>query len=50
MRDTCPECGEKYAEPQPDDYVCGNCLFKFALQAISDLRKPIAIIKEGDKS
>ena len=48
MNTHCPECGVKYSDPQPSDYVCRDCLFKFALEAIVGTKRPIVLIDEGD--
>jgi len=48
MKDRCPECGEPYDEPQPDDYICGDCSFKKCLSSLlkdKDIRKKVILLK-----
>lgn len=47
MQTHCPECGDPYAEPQPDDYACGACGMRLALQAIARIPKPIVYLSHS---
>lgn len=44
MQSHCPECGEPYDEPQPDDYICGPCGLRLALRAIVTVGKPVFLV------
>lgn len=50
MNTHCPECSEKYEDrfgPQPDDYICGPCGLRLALQAILEARRPVVILEQS---
>jgi hypothetical protein len=34
MNTHCPQCGEEYDEPQPKNFICGNCAFKNVLSVL----------------
>jgi len=46
MKIHCPECGDKYKNPQPDNFLCGDCLFHLSLLAVIKTKKPIKVINE----
>lgn len=46
----CPDCGKKYRDPQPKDFICEDCAFMKALNAIADAgNKEIILLSPKEK-
>lgn len=35
MNTNCPDCGKLFNEPQPDDYICPECMLAAILDTLS---------------